>query len=71
MDRILMAYEYEPKDNRNFDKITSNILACVSNLMCEGDVIRQMIICSPVINIAVDYTHPDRSVVHIFDNIRT
>ena len=65
MNRILKAYEFEPKDNRNFDKITSNILSCVSNLMCDGDYIREMIILSPIINIAIDSTHPERSIVRI------
>jgi len=40
MNAIMYAYEYEPKDISNFDKITSNILTCVSNLICEGDMIR-------------------------------
>lgn len=70
MNAIMIAYEYEPKDSSNFDKITSNILTCVSNLFCDGDMIRENIINSPIISIIIDSTHPDRTTVCFNLNFR-
>jgi hypothetical protein len=51
------AYGIEPLPNGAFDRITENMLICISNVASENDDMREQILAHPAINIVYDSTH--------------